>query len=90
MNKTQTIVLNDPGYNSLHELFLNAANNIHTPSKTYLLRKENGNWREYSYAELLTKINSLAAWFMELGLQKGDRVAILMENNPEYYCIDQV
>ena len=89
MNKTQTIVLNDPGYNSLHELFLNAANNIHTPSKTYLLRKENGNWREYSYAELLTKINSLAAWFMELGLQKGDRVAILMENNPEYYCIDQ-
>jgi len=89
MNKTQTIVLNDPGYNSLHELFLNAANNIHTPSKTYLLRKENGNWREYSYAELLIKINSLAAWFMELGLQKGDRVAILMENNPEYYCIDQ-
>jgi len=34
-------------------------------------------------------VEQLGAYFMELGLQKGDRVALMMDNCPEYYVIDQ-
>lgn len=82
-------LLKEIQFKSVHELFLNAANQIHKPEDTYLIRKEKGNWREYTYGELLSSIDKIAAWFMELGLQKGDRVALLLDNSPEFYCIDQ-
>jgi len=43
---------NDPTFKSLHEFFLNSANKIHNPQKTFLMRKEEGAWKEYSYAYL--------------------------------------
>ncbi len=89
MSAVENVQHKDPGYKSIHQLFLNSAYNIHNPAHTYLIRKEKGEWREYSYGELIETINALAAWFMEMGLEKGDRVAILLENSPEFYCIDQ-
>lgn len=80
---------NDPNFKSLHEFFLNSANNIHNPEKTFLMRKENGAWKEYSYAYIIQEINKIASFFIESGLEKGDRVAIVLENCPEYYIIDQ-
>ena len=40
--------------------------------------------RDISYEETDVKSQSLAAYFQSLGLQKGDRVAILMPNVPQY------
>ena len=80
---------NDPTFKSLHEFFLNSANNIHNPQKTFLMRKEEGAWKEYSYAYLIEEINKMASFFIESGLEKGDRVAIVLENCPEYYILDQ-
>ena len=80
---------NDPTFKSLHEFFLNSANNIHNPQKTFLMRKEEGAWKEYSYAYLIEEINKMASFFIESGLEKGDRVAIVLENCPEYYIMDQ-
>lgn len=80
---------NDPTFKSLHEFFLNSANNIHNPQKTCLMRKEEGAWKEYSYAYLIEEINKMASFFIESGLEKGDRVAIVLENCPEYYIMDQ-
>ncbi len=80
---------NDPNFKSLHEFFLNSANNIHNPQKTFLMRKENGAWKEYSYDYIIQEINKIASFFIESGLEKGDRVAIVLENCPEYYIIDQ-
>jgi long-chain acyl-CoA synthetase len=71
---------NDPTFKSLHEFFLNSANNIHNPQKTCLMRKEEGAWKEYSYAYLIEEINKMASFFIESGLEKGDRVAIVLEN----------
>lgn len=79
----------NPQFQSLHHFLLNAAYHIHKPDKTYLLRKENGEWREYSYREVLENVQKLCAWFMDQRLEKGDRVAIVVENCPEYYMIDQ-
>lgn len=80
---------NDPVFKSLHEFFLNSAKNIHNPQKTFLMRKEKGAWKEYSYAYLIEEINKLASFFIESGLEKGDRVAIVLDNCPEYYIMDQ-
>ena len=40
--------------------------------------------RDISYEETDVKSQSLAAYFQSLGLQKGDRVAIMMPNVPQY------
>lgn len=82
-------IQNEPQFTSLHAMFLHAAKVLHHPNDTYLLRKESGKWREYSYAEILHFVDQISSWFMEQGLEKGDRVAMILENCPEYYCIDQ-
>ncbi len=79
----------DPAFRSLHEFFLNAANNIWDPSREYLFQKLNGEWKGITYATLLSQINELAAWMLDKGLEKGDRVALLLENSPQFYVIDQ-
>jgi long-chain acyl-CoA synthetase len=79
----------EPQFKSLHHLFLNAANNIHTPSRTYLFQKNKGQWVEFSYAYLLEQIDYVTSFLIGEGLQKGDRVAILLENCPQYYILDQ-
>lgn len=76
-------------FNSLHEMFLHAANSIHHPDETYLIRKVNGKWEELSYSQIIDFSTKIGSWLVELGLVKGDRVAMVMENNPEFYCIDQ-
>lgn len=79
----------DPDFRSLHQFFLNSAHHIHTPDTVYLSRKESGKWVDYTYRDLLAYIDCLTGWLMSRGLQKGDRVALILENSPEFYCIDQ-
>ena len=40
--------------------------------------------REISYRELINGANQYSHWFLDNGLQKGDVVALLMENRPEF------
>ncbi len=77
------------GFRSLHHFMLNAANNIHTPSKNYLWIKENETYQPITYQETLDNINAIAAWFIQKGLKHGDKVAICLENCPEYIFLDQ-
>ncbi|NTU41983.1 MAG: AMP-binding protein, partial [Nitrospirales bacterium] len=43
-----------------------------------------GLWREMTYGELLSLSDSMAYFFLEAGLRKGQRVAIVVENRPEW------
>jgi fatty-acyl-CoA synthase len=43
--------------------------------------------RTTSYAEFNREANRVAHWALELGLGKGDVVALMMENRPEYLSI---
>ena len=47
-----------------------------------------GAWRELSYAELGTAIRDTARGFVALGLEPGDRVALLAETRPEWTLAD--
>lgn len=37
-----------------------------------------------TYADFLVEVNALSAWLMSRGIRKGDRVAILSANNPQW------
>ena len=41
----------------------------------------------FSYGDLLRRANRYAHWALEKGLAKGDVVALLMANRPEYFAI---
>jgi long-chain acyl-CoA synthetase len=50
--------------------------------------KRDGRWTELSYRELADRVECLSLGLLELGIQPGDRVAILSENRPEWAIAD--
>ena len=53
-----------------------------------LCGKENGKWRKYSVDEYIEISHSISCALLELGLQKGDKVATIMNNRPEWNFMD--
>ncbi len=54
-----------------------------------LLRfKSGGAWRDISTEDFVSTVRSLALGLESLGIRKGDRVAILSENRPEWTAFD--
>jgi len=57
--------------------------------KPALLRyKSDGVWRDISTEEFAATVRSLALGLQSIGVRKGDRVAILSENRPEWTTFD--
>jgi long-chain acyl-CoA synthetase len=48
-------------------------------------KKQLGIWREYSWTESYTRVRHLALGLQQLGLQHGDKVCIIGDNDPEYF-----
>ena len=57
-------------------------------SQTALSHKVDKQWQDISYATLGERIKHFCLGLAELGLQKGDRVALLSENRPEWAITD--
>lgn len=53
-----------------------------------LAGKKNGEWRKYSIQEYIECVNKLSYAFIELGIQKQDKVALILNNRPEWNMID--
>nr|WP_315402700.1 long-chain fatty acid--CoA ligase [uncultured Sphingobacterium sp.] len=51
-------------------------------------RDKNGRWKTYLTSEFIDKINSLSRALLSIGLIKGDRVALMSGNRPEWSIID--
>lgn len=79
----------DPNFVSLHEFLLNSGNVIHTPETTFLLEKVNGVYTEISYKTAFENINFWASYLYSIGIRKNDKVAVCMENGPEFLYFDQ-
>jgi long-chain acyl-CoA synthetase len=58
------------------------------PGRTALLRSDKDPAGPISYGELLDRIEKLASGLLRLGVRKGDRVALLSENRPEWTIAD--
>jgi len=52
--------------------------------KTFLRQKENDVWVETSYTQTREEARILAAGFMAMGLQKGDRVSLISEGRNQW------
>ena len=57
-------------------------------SETALSHKVDKVYQDISYATLAERIKDFCLGLIELGLQKGDRVALLSENRPEWAITD--
>lgn len=53
-----------------------------------LCAKENKQWRKYSSNDFLNRVNYVSYGLFALGLQEGDKVAIISNNRPEWNFCD--
>lgn len=56
-----------------------------TPERLSQRHKYRGIWREFSFARVQENVRDLALGLHRLGLQRGETVAILGENEPEHF-----
>ena len=59
-----------------------------TKHKTTVAGRERGQWRKYTREEFIKTIDELSQGLLSLGLGKGDRVALMSGNRPEWNFID--
>jgi long-chain acyl-CoA synthetase len=72
---------------TLVELFFQALDRFDRPD-ALRWRAGAADWRGVSHAELLARVRGTALGLAALGLERGDRVAILSENRPEWAQAD--
>ncbi|HVO02538.1 MAG TPA: AMP-dependent synthetase/ligase [Candidatus Cybelea sp.] len=71
---------------SLTRLFFDQAARL--SRKPLLKHKVGGEWQAMSYGEAAAKVRALARGLIGLGIQPGDRVALISENRPEWLIAD--
>ena len=54
------------------------------PEQVALREKEFGIWQEITWAGFLGRVRSFALGLVELGVEKGDRIAVIGDNRPEW------
>lgn len=59
-----------------------------SPLKEALSGKENGQWISYSTDQLIAEAEAMSLGLIALGLQKGDKVATIANNRPEWNFTD--
>jgi len=57
-------------------------------TKVALRKKELGIWREYTWKDCYQKVKSLSLGLASLGVEAGDRISILGDNNPEWFWFE--
>ncbi|HWO87595.1 MAG TPA: long-chain fatty acid--CoA ligase [Gemmatimonadales bacterium] len=76
-----------PAPGTLTKLFFDAIEKYgHKPAA--LRYKAGGTWHDISHQELLARVRRFALALRRMGVQRGDRVAILAENRPEWAIAD--
>ena len=71
---------------TLTELFFEALEKFHRDDAYQV--KRDGRYQPISHATVLERVRRLALGLQELGLARGDRIAILSENRPEWAFAD--
>ena len=58
------------------------------PKQDAFTQKENGSWVSLSTAEFINKAKQLSSGLINLGIKKGDRVAVISNNRTEWHLTD--
>ncbi|HEY5327314.1 MAG TPA: long-chain fatty acid--CoA ligase [Mucilaginibacter sp.] len=78
-----------PDRSTIPSLIRNIVENIHLDTHTFMTHKVHDVWQEISYRQALDKIDAVSAYLLETGIIKGDRLALIIENCPDYVYYDQ-
>lgn len=74
---------------SLHGWYRNISRVVKNGDSVFLRRPTANAYEDILFKDCDIHINSISAWLMEQGFQKGDRFGFLMDNCPEYLLMDQ-
>ncbi len=55
------------------------------PRDVAIREKQKGIWQEWTWAQYLAEVRALALGLVAIGLEKGDKLAILSDNRPQVY-----
>lgn len=69
------------GMTLLHYFYDRYKNN---PKRVAFREKDLGIWKEYTWNDYFEKVTKIAIYFDSLGLKKGDTIAIIGDNKPEW------
>lgn len=77
-------------FDTLPQLFLRLGEHFSGQNKSVLRYKERSThaWTDITYEQLGQRARSVAAYLLDAGVRRGDRVAILSENRPEWTITD--
>lgn len=70
-------------------LLRNVVSNVHDENTTFLIHKVQDKWEEISYKEVLHKADAISSYFLEMGIKKGDRLGLIIENSADWVYYDQ-
>lgn len=61
----------------------------HPLEDTFARREDKKTWKKYSSSQIIELANALSAGLLQLGLQKGDKIAFISTSNrPEWHVVD--
>jgi long-chain acyl-CoA synthetase len=81
-NQPRLIPQNPVERDTLTKLFFEAVGRFNRPDA--MRYKQGGQWRTLSHKEIEQRVTRLAAALAAMGIERGDRVALLSENRPEW------
>ena len=56
--------------------------------KDVLAGKQNGIWRKYSAEEYVNTTNAIGYGLLNIGMDRGDKIAVISANRPEWSLVD--
>ncbi len=62
---------------------------VHNENHTFLLHKVKEEWVEISYKQVLHTADAISGYFLEMGINKGDRLGLIIENSADWVYYDQ-
>lgn len=68
--------------------FFEAASTSPTSTALRYFDKTTSTWREHNWKEYERQVRKVAAWLQSQGIQRGDRVALMSNNRPEWLMTD--
>jgi len=71
------------------DLLRNVVGYVHDENTTFLMHKLKESWVEVTYKQVLDTADAISAYFLEMGILKGDRLALIIENSVDWVYYDQ-
>jgi long-chain acyl-CoA synthetase len=75
-------------FSTIPEMFQSLTAKFSREAKPVLMYKARGEYHGISYSDLKRQVERLASGLASMGLRRGDRIAIISENRPEWVVCD--